>query len=330
MLIAAAGVMQGSFVVPMKVTKKWEWENTWSLFGFLGFVLLPGLLAAVTVPKFGEVLQTALQSSLLAAALFGLGWGCGSVCFGLGVKMLGIGLALSIILGLASALGSIIPWLTSPARPLTYSVLLWCGVLVMLAGVVACSLAGQKRQAQIRSTDESQASGKTFLAGLAISLVSGVLSCFMNLGFAYGAQVTRRAEELGTAAVHAPNVLWFVIMGGGFVANAVYCGYLMLTRKSWPKFAARTACNLGWVLVMAALWVGSLVAYGIGANKLGRLGPSVGWPILMSLNIVSSNAWGAVAGEWREAGRSATTTMITGITILLAAVVIFGWASRMT
>jgi len=326
-LIAAAGGMQASFPVPMKLTTRWEWENIWLAFGCLGFVLLPGILAAVTVPHLGEVLSSSQSGSLLSAALFGLGWGCGSVCFGLGVKRLGIGLALSIILGLASALGSIIPWLTSAIKPLGYSVLLWGGVFVMLFGVVVCSRAGQKREEKLRSGKGEARGGRAFWTGLAICTASGILSCFMNLGLAYGTDLIRHAMALGASAAMAPNILWLVIMSGGFVANLVYCAYLLFTRKSWGKYRLETGRHLTWALVMALLWVGSLVAYGIGARKLGQLGPSVGWPILMSFNIVVSNLWGVSTGEWRGAGRQAAKTMVLGIGMLLVAVVIFGWAS---
>ena len=134
LLIAAAGGMQASFPVPMKLTTRWEWGEIWLVFGCLSFVLLPGMLAELTVLHLGEVLISSLKESVLTAALFGLGWGCGSVCFGLGVKQLGVGLALSCILGLASALGAIIPWLTLESKPLGYSILLWCGILVMRRG----------------------------------------------------------------------------------------------------------------------------------------------------------------------------------------------------
>lgn len=134
--------MQGSFMGPMKFTRKWDWENTWLAFCFLGFILLPLMLALVTVPELGRVVASAAPHALLLAGVFGLGWGCGSMCFGLTVRVLGIGLAYAIILGLSSALGSLIPWLTSSERALGYSVLLCSGVLLMLVGVVVCSVAG--------------------------------------------------------------------------------------------------------------------------------------------------------------------------------------------
>jgi L-rhamnose-H+ transport protein len=326
-LIALAGAMQASYPVLMKLTTKWAWENLWLAFTFLGLVLFPGILAILTVPHLGAVLTTSPRASLLAAVLFGLGLGCASVCFGLGVKRLGVSLAPSIIVGIATALGSTIPWLTSPSKPVAYSVLLWCGVLVMLGGVVVCAMAGRRRDARLRSSAGPQQGDKAFWTGLAICIASGVLTSFMNLGLVYGAEVTHRALALGASAINAPNALWLLVMGSGFVANLIYCSYRLFTQGTWQKYRFETARYMGCAVVMALLWEGSLPAYALGATSLGRLGPSVGWGILMSLNVLTSNGWGLATGEWRGAGRRAGQTMAVGIGILLAAVAIFAWAT---
>jgi L-rhamnose-H+ transport protein len=326
LLIVSAGLMQGTFVLPMKYTRKWAWENTWLAFCVFGFVVLPLILAMATVGQLSQVLGSSPGHSVLLAWILGFGWGWGSVCFGLGISALGMGLGYSIILGLTGGLGSLIPWFTAPTKTLAYSVLLWCGVLVMLCGVVVCSFAGRVRK---QSDGPLRASSpRAFWRGFSLCVTSGVLSCFMNLGFAYGAGVTRRAEALGTSAANAPNALWLVIMSGGFVANAIFCGYLLAKKSSWRQYRIRESrVYVRDAAAMAVLWVGSLVAYGIGANKLGYQGVSIGWPILMSSCIVVSNLWGLLTGEWRGAGVKSFAIMAAGIAILLGAVAILGWAS---
>jgi len=327
-LIILAGLLQGSFVAPMKATKKWEWENAWFAFTFLGLVVLPAAVAFLTVPHVGQVLSTSPPRSVLLAVLFGLGWGCGSACFGLGVREVGMGLAFSIVSGLTGALGSLIPWFTAPSKSLGYSVLLWTGVLVMLFGVGVCARAGHERDKHLGSASPVGGGKRRFSVGLTICIVGGILSCFMNLGFVYGADVTRRAAALGASPTNAPNVLWMVIMSCGFVANAFYCGYLLVSKRSWEKYRIPEAVPyFGWALVMALVWEGNLIAYATGANKIGELGPSVGWPVVLSLTVITSNLWGTLTGEWRGAGRRAAMIMVAGIALLVSAVGILGWAS---
>jgi L-rhamnose-H+ transport protein len=197
----------------------------------------------------------------------------------------------------------------------------------MLGGVTVCSMAGQRRDERLRSIAGPVKGEKAFWTGLAICIASGVLTSFMNLGLVYGAGVTHRALALGSSAMNAPNALWLVVMSGGFVANLLYCSYRLFTQGTWQKYRFETARYLTWALIMALLWEGSLPAYAFGATKLGRLGPSVGWGIIMSLNMITSNVWGLATGEWRGAGRRAGQTMAVGIGILLTAVVIFACAT---
>jgi L-rhamnose-H+ transport protein len=312
----------------MKATKNWEWENIWLAFTFLGLVVLPVLVASATVPHLGEVLRTSPARSLMSAALLGLGWGCGSACFGVGVKMVGMGLAFSLVAGLSGAMGSLIPWFTAPNKSLSYSGLLWLGVLVMVGGVAVCALAGRERERKVGSDSAATAGHREFGLGLTVCILGGILSCFMNLGFVYGAEVANRARQLGASEAAAPNVLWMVVMSGGFVANALYCGRLLITRGSWRGYLApTTTSNCAWILLMALIWEGNLVAYAEGANRIGNLGPSVGWPIVLSMTLITSNIWGAGTAEWQGAGGRAIATMVAGITLLVLAVAILGWAS---
>jgi L-rhamnose-H+ transport protein len=319
--------MMGGFVLPMKAMPQWDFENTWLLFCSLGLIVLPSLVAVLTVPHLGQVLLTSPTRSLVLVVLCGLGYGCGSVLFGLGVRELGMGLAYSIVAGISSSFGSIIPWLSTHGQPVSYSLLLWFGVLVMLSGVVVCCRAGRERAKSLDTTTREVGNQRKLYIGLAISVSSGILVCLQNLGLAYGSEISRRAEALGASVKDAPNLLWFIIMNCGFVATVLYYGRLIRRKHSWVKYRTKTFQYFCLVLVMALLWEGCLVAYGAGANELGHLGPSVGWPILMSISIATSNILGAATGEWRGCGRKAAGTMILGIGVLLLAVLILGWAS---
>jgi L-rhamnose-H+ transport protein len=198
----------------------------------------------------------------------------------------------------------------------------------MLGGVAVCAFAGREREKNL-GTNGMQARGqKTFSVGLAICIIGGILSCFMNLGFVYGAEVARRAQALGASVVNAPNVLWMVIMSGGFIANALYCGRILLARGTWKRYReARSLRNWGWIVLMALIWEANLLAYAAGANRIGSLGPSVGWPAVLSMTLITSNAWGVITGEWRGAGKRAGMLMVTGIATLVVAVAVLGWAS---
>src|SRR5690242_7613162 len=104
--ILIAGVTQGAFTVPMKFVRRWKWEHIWLVYSVLSFFLLPWVIAWVTVPHLGAVYQTSSSRILWLTGLFGLGWGAGSVFFGLGVDALGMALGFSMMTGIYTALGA--------------------------------------------------------------------------------------------------------------------------------------------------------------------------------------------------------------------------------
>ena len=50
-----SGIFLGSFALPMKKIKTWNWENIWVLFSFWATIVLPLILAIFTIPNLSGV-----------------------------------------------------------------------------------------------------------------------------------------------------------------------------------------------------------------------------------------------------------------------------------
>src|SRR6266403_1127953 len=105
LLVVAAGVLQGSFMVPMKFTRRWGWENTWLGFTITAYLVWPWLLAWATLPHLFAIFASTSLRSFMLVELFGLGWGLGALTFGIGVNMLGLGVCIAS--GLLSSCGNL-------------------------------------------------------------------------------------------------------------------------------------------------------------------------------------------------------------------------------
>ena len=108
-LTPVSGTLMTCAIVPMKYARRWRWENIWLLYIGFGQVVFPLILVALTAPHAWTVYVSARPTAFTAAALFGFGWGIANVLSGIGYTMLGVGLGLTIILGLAASAGSLIP-----------------------------------------------------------------------------------------------------------------------------------------------------------------------------------------------------------------------------
>ena len=323
LLVLLAGLLQGTFVLPMTLVRKWSWEHTWATFSLLGMFVFNWIITLLLVPQIFKVYASSPSRDLFILALFGLGWGVGAVLFGLGMDKLGMALGYPIIMGLIASLGALIPLLVFfPEAILTLKgLILLGGTLIVIFGIALCSLAGSRRDSSENNSKSGQST--VFSTGLIIAVLAGILSCLPNVGVAFGKNLTQAAEVLGVSQSSTGNTVWALLFTMGCIANLSYCFYQMISKKTLSQYwNPETPRNLGLSAAMALMWIGSFYLYGAGAARLGRWGVVAGWPLFISLSIVTGNLWGLWRGEWQGAAVSARRQLNLGLAVLIVAVII--------
>jgi len=329
-MLLLAGGMNGSFTLPMKFTRRWAWENTWLVYTLFALGVFPPLITLATVPALGSVYAQAGVAPVVMVALFGAGWGISQIFFGLAVEAVGIALAFSIILGIAAVVGSLIPLIRlHPEKILTAGgAAVLAGIALMLIGIGICAVAGRRREAVLGGGATVKRSiGK----GLFFCLISGLGSALVNFGLAFGTPLIDSARRADTSALWAPNAVWLPLMWAGGIPNVAYCIYLMKQNKTGNRFAAE-GTGSHWVLAaaMALFWFGSTVMYGAATVTLGEFGTVLGWPLFMSLIVITASVLGILTGEWKSTGRGPLRLMSAGVGVLVVAVFVLSAASRWT
>jgi L-rhamnose-H+ transport protein len=313
--VATAGFFQGSFMTPSKWIRGWAWENYWLIFAVVAYLVSPWTLALATIPQIFAVYARCSAQVLLLALLFGTLWGLGAVTFGLGVDALGIALGFAIILGVATAGGTLIPLIVLPGAQVSTSLLALtlAALAVMLLGVAVCSLAGRWK--------ESTVSPKSYSRGVAICLASGILSACGNLGFNFGGEVTAQAQRLGVPSHLAANALWTLLTLPLFAWNAGYAVVLLKRNATFARYRQPGLIrSAALAALMGVMWMTGMALYGAGARMLGPLGPSLGWAILMSVMVIVANVAGFATGEWTPAPAAARRRLALGIALLVLAI----------
>jgi len=329
LLLVLAGAMNGSFTLPMKFTRRWAWENTWLAWTIFALCIFPPLLTFYTIPGLVQVYAQTGPGPILIVAACGAGWGVSQVFFGLAVESLGIALAFSVILSIAAAVGSLIPLVHLHSEKVFTSggAVLLLGVALVIVGVGVCAVAGRKREAAL---DQGPTGKQSVTKGLLFCLISGLGSALVNFGLAYGVPLIQSAQRMGALPIWAPDADWLPLMCAGGVPNLLYCIYLLRKNRTWGNFRI-SGTGFYWVLaaVMAFFWFGSTVMYGVATVKLGELGTVLGWPLFMSLIVITASVWGVVTGEWKNTGKQPLLVMMGGVAVLVLAVCVLSVASRM-
>jgi L-rhamnose-H+ transport protein len=328
--VILAGLLQGVFAVPMKYAPRWNYENIWLVFSLSGMIVLPWLLTTATVPYTRQVYALSSAKTLVSIAGFGLCWGIGATLTGVGLTLLGIGLGMAIILGLSASLGSLIPLLIlHPQQLLTrqgHAYLL--GTAVMLVGIAICARAGMLRDAA-KNREKKDISRGSFLAGFLVCCLSGLFSSALNFSYAFGGEAVRHALDVGANPVWSTGVVTALAVTGGFLANLLYCGYLLRKNRSLDKFAGEGA-GVGWFAggLMGLFWFGGQALYGLGISRMGSLGVVIGWPLLMGMIILTSNAAGLVTAEWNGVSSATRRFLAAGMAVILMALGVLAVAQR--
>lgn len=313
-IVIVSGFLQGSFALFLRYMKPLKWENFWGIYSLIALFLGPVLLAIVLVPNFSDALFSIPPTDFPLPILFGALWGIGSILFGLSVIRLGLSLTYTIILGLTTAIGTILPLFITRA-PLKEQTLLLLvlGLLFVMSGIILSGYSGILRD------KKQNISTKDMLGGLTLALISGIFSPMLNVGFITGKPIALVAQNYGASVSNSTALVWVIVLFAGFLMNISYVTYLLFKNNSVNLFKKINSKILLAVSASGIFWFASFALFGIASVKIGKLGPSIGWAILISLSIVVSNIWGIKFGEWKNS-KSALPYQIKSILLIVIGV----------
>ena len=334
LLTVFAGINCGSFGLPMKFTTKWKWEHTWGMWSFWTLLVIPWVVAFFTVPHLLDVYGQAGFKAVLLVFLCGFLWGFSALTFGKGMEYMGLALGYSLMLGLIIVVGSLLPLFTgNPENILKPSGLaIIAGVAVIILGVIFNAWSAIVKEKDLAAaTAATQSSERKPLAkGLIICLITGLIAPALNYAFITGGPLMASAESLGASKTFASNSIWAIALGGAFIVNTAYCGWLVNKGGSWAKFSEQgTGKYFLYTLIMGILWGGSIEYYGMATANLGKLGPSIGWAVFQATAIFAANILGILTGEWKGVGRKALSLMTVGLIVLFAGICIVAYSNTL-
>lgn len=330
-LVLIASVFQGTFGLGMKYFKPLPWEAWWLVHATIAMVIIPATWAFIVVPDLCSTILSASSDTIFLAMLFGFLWGIGGIMFGVSVRYVGVSLTYGIVMGLAALMGSLVPLLqVENASQLASFPYVVAGLLIMPFGVAVVAYAGIQRD-KIHATEGQEVSGmqqgKAFRTGLIIAVVCGLLSSFINIGFANAQPIAKLAEEAGALTRNSSLAAWVVVLAGAYLMNLLYVIINLTKNKTWGSFTTPGAFSAyKWAIIAGLLWFGALGVYGQGSALMGKLGPVIGWPMLLGLSLVVSSFVAVKVGEWKGASK-ALNTMIGGLAILIVACCVLGYAN---
>jgi L-rhamnose-H+ transport protein len=336
-LTILAAICSGAMGYFLRLQRRYAWENTWALSQFVTMILLPSVVVQFFLPNWWKAVGWVGVSTIALIAGIGFLWGMGSVAFAIGIESAGLSLGFAVIMGVVTSVGSVIPmvrkWSIIPT-PVKHITLV--GIVICLAGVALYGKAGLLREQGVSSsfrtgpTPSAKPLTRTLIAGLGWCALSGVLSAGNNIGFDIAGPIASELQRLGANPLVASLVRWLPVFWGGYLAVLVFSGSTMVKKGTWKNFsAAGTQYDFARAVTLGALSFLALVFYGMGASSLGPLGTTVGYATFLSLSIVAALVFGFLLGEWRGAPRPSLNTLFSGVSALIAAVMVLAYGNSL-
>jgi len=335
------GFASGSFYMPFKKVKQWNWESYWIIGGLFSWLIVPPLAAWLTVPCFAEVISNTSFDTIKYTLLFGVLWGFGGLTYGLGVRYLGMSLGNSVVLGFCSAFGALVPSIYYNFYPAegktTFNDLLttsWgrivlAGVILCLLGIYICGRAGMLKEKELPEAEKKKSVAEFSLTkGLIVAIFSGIMSACFNFGIEAGKPMAEAAVAAGMNPLYQNNVTYVVLLWGGLATNFIWCMILNAKNRSFKNYTDSNtplARNYLFAALAGTTWFLQFFFYGMGESKLGNGASS--WILHMAFIILVANMWGIVLKEWKGVSSKTKTTITIGIITIILSVMVVGYGN---
>jgi L-rhamnose-H+ transport protein len=337
LFVTLAGFGTGTTAWPMKIIKDFHFGQYLFVFIISALVLYPWIIILVNVKDPLLVIKMAGLEILLIANLMSICWGVANVMFMICIIRIGAALSGAILSALGMSVGVIMPLIlkgsglfsSSPDLFSKTGFFIMVGLAVLLSGVVLVSIAGFGRERFLNSDTSKSNNQKpgTFLSGLIMIVIAGVLSCGLSLSFVYSQGPIIEAVRLQGASETVANIsVWALATFAGAMVNLGYACYLMTKDKSWNLLFKRKY-EFVYAMIVGLQFIISVTLMGRGMVFLGALGASIGFGIQQSMQIIGNQLVGFISGEWKGVVGKPIKTMYAGIAVILIAVVILAYNS---
>lgn len=323
LIIAAGSFGQSSSYVPVNKVREWSWESFWLVQGIFAWLVFPLAGAFLAVPDGQSLCQifAADMKAAWSAIGYGVLWGVGGLTFGLSMRYLGVAMGQSVSLGTCAAFGTLFPAIASGSDLFSGAgLVLLIGVCITLAGIAVIGYAGSLRSKDMSFKEKNKAVKEFALTrGLAVALLSGVMSACFALGLDAGPSVEDSPELFKTLPAT------FLVTLGGFFTNAAYCLFQNFRNRTFSDYSKAGVIpgNLFFCALAGLLWYTQFFGLGIGTGffESDSVLYAFAWCILMSLNVVFSNVWGIILKEWKGVTAKTAAILVLGLAILVFSLV---------
>jgi len=136
-----------------KKVQGWSWQTYWLAQAAVCWLLLPLIVAWLTIPSLQKVLQEAPSNAMWHSFLYGMAYGIGGTAFGMAIRYVGYSLTYAIAVGISCVMGTLLPPVLNGTLAETLhgngSGYIITGIVGGALGIFVCGFAGRNKETDI-------------------------------------------------------------------------------------------------------------------------------------------------------------------------------------
>ena len=317
---------------PQKGVRGWSWQTYWLAQAVICWLLLPLIVAWLTIPQLTDVLKDAPAAAMRKSFLLGMAYGVGGTAFGIAIRYVGFSLTYAIAVGISCVLGTLLPPLVNgtlgdvlKSNGATFLIM---GVVLGALGIALCGVAGRNKEKDI-NRDENNKTEFSLAKGLPLCLLAGILSALYGFSLDQGQPIADVAAKYGAGNFQG-NVIYIFSNTGAFITTLLYCLYLHNKEKTFYQYGTANGNSLGRNYLLSVLtgflWYGQFFFYGLGHVRMGPY-KFTSWAIHMIMLVLFSSVAGLVMKEWTNTSRPTKQWLIAALLVLVIAVLLLTYGN---
>jgi L-rhamnose-H+ transport protein len=302
-LLLVAGLCQGSFGLGYKKYSPFSWAAFWGIYNIM-CIITSSLFTFLFEPKiFNSFLSNGL-SPLYLPLFCGALWGLSAIGFSKGIDKIGMSMVYGISMGISTIVGSVMPMVINKTTP---SPMFFLSLILTLSGVAVITIAGVRRDGKMGGS----------LFGIVLSVLSGLGSGAMNVGFTDLQGFGEELSKLGCSDFSVSAAKWLPVLIGGCTMGLIWCICETSFTHRWETVTAKGSARRAFILFLVSIvWYAALLLYGIAIAHLGSGASSAGWILFNALALMISVFWGLKTGEWKGKSKK---LLFSGCIVLVVA-----------
>jgi L-rhamnose-H+ transport protein len=337
LLHAVGAFAAGICFTPQHKVRNWTYQTFWFWMCLSSWFALPILGSLLFIPNLSEVLAASPSDAMWKSFGYGAAYGFGGMAFGFAIRYIGYSLTYALAIGLSAVLGFFLtPLVQGKLGEILSSAggnAVIIGVAVGFIGTILCGLAGRRKERELADSGH----GGVFrpAIGIPLCILAGVLSSVYSLALGAADPVADEALKQGANPELVMNVRFLFASTGAFFSILPITLWQLSKTGNLRELAGagadgRTApkANIFWSCLAGLLWYLQFIFYGMGHNRMDRLG-FASWPLHMIMLILFSTLVAMVRREWTSCSPGTRRFITLAISILILSVIVIGYGNHL-